>query len=82
MSFDALKQLEERVQESINRIQQLQGENEALVRKLAESERRFEEANSQLKQMDGERRELESERTEVRGRIEKMLERFNGLDLG
>jgi FtsZ-binding cell division protein ZapB len=73
--IDVLKQLEERIQGSINRIQQLQRENELLAKRLAESEQRFNEANDQLKNH-------EQDRGEIRSRIEKILARFDGLDLG
>jgi FtsZ-binding cell division protein ZapB len=73
--MDVLKQLEERIQGSINRIQQLQRENELLAKRLAESEQRFNEANDQLKSH-------EQDRGEIRNRIEKILARFDGLDLG
>ncbi|MGH7838618.1 MAG: cell division protein ZapB [Candidatus Binataceae bacterium] len=73
--IDVLKQLEERIQASVNRIQQLQRENEMLAQRLAESEQRFSEAGTQLK-------DHEQARHEIRNRIEKILERFNGLDLG
>lgn len=73
--LDVLKQLEERIQGSINRIQQLQRENELLAKRLAESEQRFNEASDQLKNH-------EQDRGEIRSRIEKILARFDGLDLG
>ncbi len=75
MATDVLKQLDERIQASISRIQQLQRENEQLARQLAESEERFQHASTQL-------REHESARAEVKDRIEKILARFEGLDLG
>ena len=73
--IDVLKQLEDRIQGSINRIQQLQRENEMLAKRLAESEQRFNEASVKLK-------DQESARGEIRTRIEKILARFDGLDLG
>jgi septal ring factor EnvC (AmiA/AmiB activator) len=73
--MDVLKQLEDRIQASINRVQQLQRENESLAKRLAESEQRFNEANAQLK-------DHEINRGEIRTRIEKILARFDGLDLG
>jgi FtsZ-binding cell division protein ZapB len=73
--IEVLKQLEERIQGSINRIQQLQRENELLAQRLAESEQRFNEASDQLKNH-------EQDRGEIRSRIEKILARFDGLDLG
>jgi len=75
VEMDVLKQLEDRIQGSINRIQQLQRENELLAKRLAESEQRFNEANTQLKNQ-------EQDRGEIRSRIEKILARFDGLDLG
>jgi septal ring factor EnvC (AmiA/AmiB activator) len=73
--MDVLKQLEERIQASINRIQQLQRENALLAQQLAESEQRCNEANEQLKSH-------EQDRGEIRHRIEKILARFDGLELG
>jgi FtsZ-binding cell division protein ZapB len=73
--IEVLKQVEERIQSSLNRIQQLQRENEMLVQRLAESEQRFNEASAELKQQH-------EARGEIRNRIEQILARFNGLDLG
>jgi DNA repair exonuclease SbcCD ATPase subunit len=73
--IDVLKQLEERIQAAVNRIQQLHRENEMLAQRLAESEQRFSEAGVQLK-------EQEQARGEIRNRLEKILARFDGLDLG
>ena len=75
MAIDVLKELDERIQASVNRIQALQRENELLAKRLAESEQRFNEAAAQI-------REHESERGEIKTRIEKILARFDGLDLG
>ncbi len=75
MAIDVLKQLDERIQASVNRIQQLQRENEQLAKQLAESEHRFQEAAGQL-------REHETARSEIKERIEKILTRFDGIDLG
>ena len=82
MAIDVLKELDERIQASVNRIQQLKRDNEELAQRLAESDRKFQEAQAQLKHLDEERRQHESERNEVRGRIEKILARFDGIDLG
>jgi FtsZ-binding cell division protein ZapB len=79
MTLEALKQLDERIQASVNRIQQLQRENEMLAKRLAESEQRFNEINARF---DAEREQRESERNEVKARIERILARFDGLDLG
>jgi chromosome segregation ATPase len=82
MAIDVLKQLDDRIQASVARIQQLRKENERLAQQLAESERRLAEAAGQIKQFDSERRQHELERNEIKTRIEKILERFDGLDLG
>jgi septal ring factor EnvC (AmiA/AmiB activator) len=75
MAIDVLKQLDERIAASVTRIQQLQRENEQLAKQLAESEHRYHEAAAQL-------REHEAARNEIKGRIEKILARFDGIDLG
>jgi len=51
MATDVLKQLDERIQASVARIQQLRKENEHLAQKLAETEARYAEAASQVKQL-------------------------------
>lgn len=79
MTLEALKQLDERIQASVNRIHQLQHENETLAKRLAESEQRFNEINARF---NAEREQHESERNEVKARIESILARFDGLDLG
>lgn len=75
MATDVLQELDTRIQASVNRIQQLQRENEQLAKRLAESEQRFNETVAQL-------RAQESERNEIKMRIEQILTRFDGLDLG
>jgi chromosome segregation ATPase len=72
---DVLRQLDERIQASLNRIQQLQKENEQLAQRLAESEQRFHDASGRL-------REHEDARNQIKTRIESILARFDGLDLG
>jgi DNA repair exonuclease SbcCD ATPase subunit len=75
MEIDVLKELDDRIQTSLNRIQQLQRENEQLAQRLAESEQRFNDANARL-------REHEEARNQIKMRIESILARFDGLDLG
>ena len=79
MTLEVLKQLDERIQASVNRIQQLQNENEMLAKRLAESEHRFNEMSNHF---DSERQQHETERVEIKLRIEKILARFDGIDLG
>ncbi|HUY37982.1 MAG TPA: cell division protein ZapB [Candidatus Binataceae bacterium] len=80
--IDVLKQLDERIQSSVNRLQQLRRENDSLAQKLAESEKRLADAHAQARQFEQERKLHETERTEVRSRIEKILSRFDGIELG
>lgn len=82
MAMDVLKDLDERIQASVNRIQQLKHENEQLAERLAENDRKLLDAQAQIKQFEEELRQHETERDEVRGRIEKILARFDGIDLG
>ena len=82
MAIDVLKQLDERIQASVARIHQLRKENEQLTQKLAEMEKRYADAAGQVKQLSAERLQHENERNDVRTRIEKILTRFDGIDLG
>jgi FtsZ-binding cell division protein ZapB len=82
MATDVLKQLDERIQASVARIQQLRKENEQLALKLAEMEKRYADASGMVKQLSAERQQHENERNDVRMRIEKILTRFDGIDLG
>jgi FtsZ-binding cell division protein ZapB len=82
MPTDVLKQLDERIQASVARIHQLRKENEQLTQKLAEMEKRYADAAGQVKQLSAERLQHENERNDVRTRIEKILTRFDGIDLG
>lgn len=82
MATDVLKQLDERIQASVARIQQLRKENDQLSQKLVELEKRYADAIGQVKQLNAERQQHENERNDVRNRIEKILTRFDGIDLG
>jgi FtsZ-binding cell division protein ZapB len=82
MATDVLKQLDDRIQASVARIHQLRKENEQLTQKLAETEKRYADAIGQVKQLSAERLQHENERNDVRTRIEKILSRFDGIDLG
>ena len=76
MATDVLKQLDERIQASVARIQQLRKENDQLTQKLVELEKRYADAVGQVKQLNAERQQHENERNDVRNRIEKILTRF------
>ena len=49
MATDVLKELDDRIQASVNKIQQLRRENEQLHHRLAESEKRIAEVAAQVK---------------------------------
>ena len=50
-----------------------------LAKQLAESEQRYDEAPARA---NTERQQHETERNEIKSRIEKILARFDGIDLG
>lgn len=76
MATDVLKQLDERIQASVARIQQLRKENDQLAQKLAETEKKYADAAGMVKQLNAERQQHENERNDVRTRIEKILNPF------
>jgi chromosome segregation ATPase len=82
MANDVLKELDERIQASVAKMSQLRNENQQLSQRLADSEKRYADAAAQIKQLSAERAQQENERNEVRTRIEKILSRFDGIDLG
>ncbi len=81
-AIDLLKHLDDRIGAILNRLQQLERENKELTEKAADSERRCGELATQLEQFASERRQGEAERAEIRSRVEQMLARLDGLDLG
>ena len=81
MSFEILKQLDERIQAIIERTEQLRQENTRLAEQLTASQRRVEEVSAQLQQAEERCHQHENERLEVKSRIERLLARFDGLDL-
>ena len=82
MATDFLKDLDERIQASVNKIQQLRRENEQLHHRLVETEKKTSEAVARVQQFEQERKQHETERNEIKSRIEKILARFDGIDLG
>jgi FtsZ-binding cell division protein ZapB len=81
MSFEILKQLDERIKAVIERTEQLRQENTRLSEQLEEGRRRFEEVSAHLKRVEQQCQEHENERLEIKDRIEKLLSRFDGMDL-
>jgi len=92
MSLEILKQLDDHIQAVIERAEQLRQDNARLNEQLAagqrqleevkaESARRLEEVTAQLQHIQNECRQHENERLEIKNRIEKLLARFEGLNL-
>jgi predicted nucleic acid-binding Zn-ribbon protein len=92
MSLETLKQLDEHIQAVIERAEQLRQDNARLNEQVAasqrqieevkaESERRLQEVTVQLQHVQNECRQHENERLEIKNRIEKLLARFEGLNL-
>jgi predicted nuclease with TOPRIM domain len=81
MSFEILKQLDERVKAVIDRTEQLRQDNARLHEQLEEGRRRLEEVSAELRQTQEQCHQHENERQEIKTRIEKLLARFDGLDL-
>jgi chromosome segregation ATPase len=81
MATDVLKQLDDKIQAFVNRMTQLRRDNEQVAQRLAEAERRLREVTAQLKQFETDRQQHDNERAEIKTRIEKILARFDGVDL-
>jgi chromosome segregation ATPase len=81
MATDVLKQLDDKIQAFVNRMTQLRRDNEQIAQRLGESERRLREVTAQLKQFESDRQQHDNERAEIKTRIEKILARFDGVDL-
>lgn len=74
MSLESLKLLETKVAELVSQHERARQANEALQQKLKEQEKQLADTTTRLKQ-------LEKEREEVKGRLEKVLSRIDGVDL-
>lgn len=74
MTLDSLDQLDHRIEMLLARLNKLQKENEIIAAKL-------EDANARIKQLESELDERNHEKSEIKGRIEKLLARFDHLDL-
>lgn len=74
MDLEHLKTLETKINQFVDQHEKLAGDHESLTQKLKEKDKQLADANVQLKQ-------LEQERTEIRARLERILNRLEGLDL-
>ena len=81
MATDVIKQLDDKIQAFVNRMKELRRENDQIVQRLGESEKRLKEVAAQVKQFESERQQHEAERAEVKTRIEKIMARFDGIEL-
>ena len=75
MSLESLKLLEAKIGEFVDQHERVRQEHESLVQRLKEQEQQLAAATAQLKQH-------EQERSEIRARLERILSRLEGLDLG
>jgi len=74
MSLESLKLLESKIGEFVDQHERVRHEHETLVQRLKEREQQLAETTAQLKQ-------YEHERSEIRARLERILNRLEGLDL-
>jgi hypothetical protein len=74
MALENLKLLEEKINGFLARHEQVRSEKEALVVRLSERERAYSILLERLQR-------YEQERNEMRDRLEKVLNRFEGLDI-
>ena len=73
MALESLKQLEAKINGFLARHERVWNEKEDLSARLRERERAYSALLEQLRQ-------YERERNEIRDRLEKILNRFEGLD--
>lgn len=74
MDIESLKQLESKIGRILDRHEEVRREKDALAQQLREREAMFSQLTGQVKQYEQERREL-------RTRLEKILERLNGIEI-
>jgi len=74
MSLESLKLLESKIGQFVDNHERVRQEHEALAQRLRDKEKQLAEVASQLKQ-------YEQERGEIRARLERILNRLEGLNL-
>ncbi|MBI4517086.1 MAG: cell division protein ZapB [Deltaproteobacteria bacterium] len=75
MDLEKLKLLETKIDRFVAEHEKVRQERDALGQRLREREGLFEQLAGQVKQ-------YEQERTELKARLERILSRLDGLDLG
>ena len=75
MSLENLRLLEAKIDAFVGQHERVRSQHEALAQRLKEKDEQLAQLSAQLKQ-------FEQERNEVRSRLEKLLKRLDGLDLG
>jgi len=74
MDLESLKLLESKIGKILDRHEEVRREKDALAQRLKQQEEKFSQLAGQVKQFEDERRELKT-------RLEKILNRLNGLDI-
>jgi septal ring factor EnvC (AmiA/AmiB activator) len=74
IGLESLKLLEERVHQFVDQHERVRHEYDEVVHRLEQTEK-------QLMDMTAKLEHYEQERSEVRGRLERILSRLDGLDL-
>ena len=72
MSLESLKVLETKVADLVSQHERVRQAHDTLQQKVREQEKQLAEANARIKQ-------FEKERDEVKGRLERVLSRLEGI---
>jgi septal ring factor EnvC (AmiA/AmiB activator) len=75
MDLENLKLLESKINQFVDQHERVRQSHESLLQSLKDRDRQLAELTSQVKQ-------YERERVEIKTRLERILSRLNGLDLG
>ena len=74
MDLESLKLLESKIGKILDRHEEVRREKDALAQRLKQQEEKFAKLAGQVKQ-------FEDERSELKTRLEKILNRLNGLEI-
>lgn len=75
MDLEKLKVLEAEIYQFLDQHEQVREQHDALLQRLEDREKQLAEVTGQLQR-------YQSERSEIRARLERILDRLEGLDLG